>query len=127
MQFNGSYEVKEKIMIEYLNRDKQLVDGFEDFRFCQILREENERADTLAKFASMFMGVRDQKIIMITSDQLEIKIAIEDDRKPKMILDLVVQIENNTDWQKEIIDTLNGIEIEDEENRRRFARQVSRF
>lgn len=100
MQFEGSYEAKEKKMIEYLNRDKQLVNGFKDFKLCQIPRDENERADTLSKFASIVVGVKDRKIIMITLDQPEISLAIDNDPKPLRVFDLVAQVETNNDWRK---------------------------
>lgn len=70
MQVESSYEAKERIMIYYLNRVKQLIEGLEDFKLCQIPRAKYKRADTLAKFASMVIGVRDKKVVVITSDQL---------------------------------------------------------
>lgn len=75
----------------------------------------------------MAIGVNDRRVVVIISDQPETKITFEDDPKPKKILDLVALVENNTDQWKEIIDVLNGIEIEDEDNRRRLARQATRF
>ena len=50
-QINGTYKVKEEQMRKYLNRVIRPVKGFKEADFIQIPREENVKANTLAKEA----------------------------------------------------------------------------
>ena len=51
-QVNGTCEVKEERMKKYLNKMKRLVKEFKEASFFQVPREENMKADALAKVAS---------------------------------------------------------------------------
>ena len=51
-QVNGMYEAKEERMRKYLSRVMRLIKRFEKVDFVQIPREENVKADTIAKEAS---------------------------------------------------------------------------
>ena len=51
-QVNGTYEAKEERMRKYLNKVVSLVKKFKEASFVQIPREENMKADALAKEAS---------------------------------------------------------------------------
>ena len=51
-QINGTYKAKEERMKKYLEKVLRFVKKFEKTDFVQIPREENMKADTLAKEAS---------------------------------------------------------------------------
>ena len=51
-QVSGICEAKEDWMKKYLSRVKQLVKKFKEANFVQLPREENMKADALAKAAS---------------------------------------------------------------------------
>ena len=52
-QVNETYETKEEQMKKYLNKVIRLVKRFKEASFVQVLREENIKADALAKEASV--------------------------------------------------------------------------
>ena len=52
-QVNGMCEAKEGRMKKYLNKVRQLVKKFKEASFVQLPREENMKADALAKAASV--------------------------------------------------------------------------
>ena len=52
-QVNGTCEAKEERMKKYLNKVRRLIKKFSGAHFVQIPREENMKADTLAKEASV--------------------------------------------------------------------------
>ncbi|KAK6153432.1 hypothetical protein DH2020_013071 [Rehmannia glutinosa] len=72
MQVQGEYEAKEKTMVAYLERVKQLVKGFEHFQLHQVPRAENARADALAKFESSIAGVSSRKVVVLRAEEPEI-------------------------------------------------------
>ncbi|XP_064967019.1 uncharacterized protein LOC135613950 [Musa acuminata AAA Group] len=51
-QFNGGYEAQDPTMAKYLAQVRNLTTKFPHFTLSNVSREENERADTLAKLAS---------------------------------------------------------------------------
>ena len=52
-QVNGTYEAKEEWMKKYLNKVRCLIKKFNEAHFVQVPKEENMKADTLAKEASV--------------------------------------------------------------------------
>ena len=52
-QVNGTYEAKEEWMKRYLSKVRSLIKKFNEAYFFQVPREENMKADTLAKEASV--------------------------------------------------------------------------
>ena len=52
-QVNGTYEAKEERMKKYLNKIRCLIKKFSEAHFVQIPKEENMKADNLAKEASV--------------------------------------------------------------------------
>ena len=50
---NGTYEAKEEWMKKYLNKVRCLIKKFNEAHFVQVPKEENMKADTLAKEASV--------------------------------------------------------------------------
>ena len=73
-QVNRTYKAKEERMRKYLSKVVRLVKKFKEANFVQILREENMKADTLAKEASMneAMDGFDEIQYMPSIDLLEI-------------------------------------------------------
>ncbi|KAK6159830.1 hypothetical protein DH2020_003211 [Rehmannia glutinosa] len=67
------YESKEKTMIAYLERVKQLIKGFEQFQLHQVPRAENGQADALAKFASNITGVSSRKVVILTAEEPKVR------------------------------------------------------
>ncbi|KAK0593633.1 hypothetical protein LWI29_020599 [Acer saccharum] len=51
-QINGTYEARDRRMLAYLNKVKQLQSTFDEFSIEQIPRTENTRADALANLGS---------------------------------------------------------------------------
>ena len=69
-QINGSYECKNERMKRYLEEVRNRINSLE-VRFVQILREENECADRLAKAASAeFMLVPEQVLSFVQVSSL---------------------------------------------------------
>ena len=52
-QVNRTYEAKEEWMKKYLNKVRRLIEKFGEAHFVQVPREENMKADTLAKEVSV--------------------------------------------------------------------------
>ncbi|XP_076925095.1 uncharacterized protein LOC143587796 [Bidens hawaiensis] len=52
-QVNGEYEAKDHKMIEYLNKTRELLKGFQEARVVHIPRGQNKKADALSKLASV--------------------------------------------------------------------------
>ncbi|KAL0447295.1 UNVERIFIED_CONTAM: hypothetical protein Slati_1857400 [Sesamum latifolium] len=61
-QVEGSYEAKEKSMVQYLQQIAELRTSFESFQIIQISREENVKADSLSRLASALEDCRTRHI-----------------------------------------------------------------
>ncbi|KAL0295114.1 UNVERIFIED_CONTAM: hypothetical protein Sradi_6851500 [Sesamum radiatum] len=61
-QVEGTYEVKEESMIQYLQQIANLKTKFHHFQIIQIPREENAKADSLSKLASSLKDCRTRHI-----------------------------------------------------------------
>ena len=69
-QINGDYECRNKRMKKYLEEVKNQISSLE-FKFVQILREENEYADHLAKATSAkFMNASKQVLSFVQTSSL---------------------------------------------------------
>ncbi|KAL0417082.1 UNVERIFIED_CONTAM: hypothetical protein Slati_3540100 [Sesamum latifolium] len=89
-QVEGTYEVKEESMIQYLQQITDLKTKFHHFQIIQIPREENAKADSLSKLAS---SLEDCRIRHITIHYL-----------PEARTPLAVQpITTGEDWRTPII------------------------
>ncbi|KAL2235216.1 UNVERIFIED_CONTAM: hypothetical protein Sindi_1253800 [Sesamum indicum] len=69
MQIQGIYEAKEKTMIAYKERAELLMQRFDKCSLQQIPRDENERADSLAKFGALLLGIKERKITVMIKKQ----------------------------------------------------------
>ncbi|KAL0444479.1 UNVERIFIED_CONTAM: Ribonuclease HI [Sesamum latifolium] len=89
-QVEGAYEAKEESMIQYLQQIMELKTSFEHLQIIQIPREENIKADCLAKLAS---NLEDCRMRHITIQYL-----------PKARASFAIQpITSGEDWRTSII------------------------
>ena len=65
MQVKGKYEVKEPFLAKHVQTAQRLLEGF-DYDLEMIPREENGRADALAKLASAKAAINNKTIIQET-------------------------------------------------------------
>ncbi|KAL0400152.1 UNVERIFIED_CONTAM: Ribonuclease HI [Sesamum radiatum] len=68
MQIEGTYETRERTMVQYLGKVKELMVRFDKCVVQQIPRSENKRADALSKFGVMVEGVKERKITLIIKE-----------------------------------------------------------
>ena len=87
-QVNGTYKAKEERMRKYLNKVVRLVKKFKEANFVQILREENMKADILAKEAST-------NEVMAEFDEIQYM--------PNIDLPEVLQVGNEENWMTLIV------------------------
>ena len=112
-QINGDYECKNERMKKYLEEVKNRIGSLE-VRFGQILREENECVDRLAKVASAeFMIIFEQVLLfMIISNNGAI----------------VQKINSEENWTTPLIAYLrSGILLDGKDATRKLKVQASRF
>ncbi|KAL0406404.1 UNVERIFIED_CONTAM: Ribonuclease HI [Sesamum latifolium] len=110
-QVEGSYEAKEKSMVQYLQQIAELRTSFESFQIIQILREENIKVDCLSKLASALEDCRTRHINI--------------QYLPNPGIALTVQaISTTTDWRAPIIEWLEEGSLPD--NRWEASRLKSR-
>ena len=100
-QVNGIYKVKEERMKKYLNKVRRLVKKFKEASFTQVPREENMKADALAKkdSASELMDEFDEVQYM-----------------PSIDLPEVQQIESEENWMTPIVAYLKDVRLLEEKN-----------
>ena len=65
-QVTGEYQAKDPQMVTYLEYVQELKESFEVFELVHVLREQNVRADLLAKLASSGKGGRQRTMIQET-------------------------------------------------------------
>ncbi|KAL0446120.1 UNVERIFIED_CONTAM: hypothetical protein Slati_1739900 [Sesamum latifolium] len=92
-QVEGTYEAKEKSMVQYLQQIAELRTSFESFQIIPISREENVKADCLSRLAS---ALEDFRTRHITIQYL-----------PNPGTTLTIQaISSTTDWRTPIVEWL---------------------
>ncbi|XP_075636720.1 uncharacterized protein LOC142608954 [Castanea sativa] len=112
-QVNGTCEAKEERMKKYLNKVKRLVKKFKEASFLQVLREENMKADALAKAASA-NGSMDEY------DKVQYM--------PNIDLPDVKQIEEEKNWITPIVAYLrDGRLTEDRDEARKLRARVAKY
>ncbi|KAL0313566.1 UNVERIFIED_CONTAM: hypothetical protein Sradi_5755900 [Sesamum radiatum] len=90
-QVNKEYEAKEESMVQYLQQIEELKTKFRSFQLQQIPREENVKADSLSKLASV---LEDWKTRWITVQHLP---------QPRIPLDIQPISSNANNWRTPII------------------------
>lgn len=63
-KINGSYEVREPQLKQYLQRVRTLIKAFQHVVVHHIPRSQNKRADALSKFASSSLSHLSQKVLV---------------------------------------------------------------
>ncbi|KAK0593290.1 hypothetical protein LWI29_034321 [Acer saccharum] len=64
-QVLDEYQAREESMITYLELARELLERFKEYRIVHVPREENEKADALAKLASATINIWPNNISMI--------------------------------------------------------------
>ncbi|XP_011100179.1 uncharacterized protein LOC105178414 [Sesamum indicum] len=77
MQIEGTYETREKSMMEYLKKSKEWMQKFSKCSIQQIPRSENESADALSKFGATLAGIKDRKITVLIKERSAISERVE--------------------------------------------------
>lgn len=117
-QVSGEYEAKEENMIQYLEKTKSLIQGFDRFTITQVPRGENKKANALSKIASTsFAHLSKQVLVEILKDksisEKEVSTVIE---------------EEGPTWMTPIIDYISkGILPTEQKEVRRIKRTAQRF
>ncbi|XP_025703138.1 uncharacterized protein [Arachis hypogaea] len=62
-QINGSYQTRDPLLQQYLNKVSELKEGFENVTIQHVPRERNARADLLSKLASTKSGHGNRSLI----------------------------------------------------------------
>ncbi|GJS68411.1 reverse transcriptase domain-containing protein [Tanacetum coccineum] len=95
----GTYAAKEDNMIQYLDKTKSLIQGFDRFTITQVPRGDNKKADALSKIASTsFAHLSKQVLVKILKNksisEMEISTVIE---------------EQDPSWMTPIIEFINYV------------------
>ncbi|GJU28982.1 reverse transcriptase domain-containing protein [Tanacetum coccineum] len=114
----GEYVAKEDNMIQYLDKTKSLIQGFDRFTIRQVPRGDNKKADALSKIASTsFAHLSKQVLVEILKNksisEMEISTVIE---------------EQDPTWMTPIIEFISkGTLPHDQKDARRIRRTAQRF
>ncbi|KAL0415580.1 UNVERIFIED_CONTAM: Retrovirus-related Pol polyprotein from transposon gypsy [Sesamum latifolium] len=113
----GSYETRERSMIFYLKKAKEMITKFDKCAIQHIPRCENERADALSKFGAMMTRIKDRRITVMIKEKAVIEEIVE-----------VQAIESQGSWMDDIGETLrDGIEPKKPVTARQVKFKANRF
>ncbi|XP_073154100.1 uncharacterized protein [Henckelia pumila] len=96
-QVNGTYEVKNEKLKEYMRTIEEAKGFFDEVLFEQIPREDNEKADYLAKMASSLHSWKTREVVV----QVELTPSTE----------LAPLAQEESDWRKELLDCIEKGEL----------------
>ncbi|GJU62789.1 reverse transcriptase domain-containing protein [Tanacetum coccineum] len=114
----GEYVAKEDNMIQYLDKTKSLIQGFDRFTIRQVPRGDNKKADALSKIASTsFAHLSKQVLVEILKNksisEMEISTVIE---------------EQDPTWMTPIVEFISkGTLPHEQKDARRIRRTAQRF
>ncbi|GJS63821.1 reverse transcriptase domain-containing protein [Tanacetum coccineum] len=114
----GEYVAKEDNMVQYLDKTKSLIQGFDRFTIRQVPRGDNKKADALSKIASTsFAHLSKQVLVEILKNksisEMEISTVIE---------------EQDPTWMTPIVEFINtGTLPQEQKDARRIRRTAQRF
>ncbi|GJU20412.1 reverse transcriptase domain-containing protein [Tanacetum coccineum] len=114
----GEYVAKEDNMVQYLDKTKSLIQGFDRFTIRQVPRGDNKKADALSKIASTsFAHLSKQVLVEILKNksisEMEISTVIE---------------EQDPTWMTPIVEFINaGTLPHEQKDARRIRRTAQRF
>ncbi|KAL0462005.1 UNVERIFIED_CONTAM: hypothetical protein Slati_0088100 [Sesamum latifolium] len=114
-QVEGTYEAKEKSMIQYLQQIADLKTKFHHFQIIQIPREENVKADFLSKLASNLEDCRTRHITIHYLPEARAPLAVQ-------------PITTGEDWKTPIIKWIEeGLLPENQWEAARLKTRATRF
>ncbi|GKA30206.1 reverse transcriptase domain-containing protein [Tanacetum coccineum] len=114
----GEYVAKEDNMVQYLDKTKSLIQGFDRFTIRQVPRGDNKKADALSKIASTsFAHLSKQVLVEILKNksisEMEISTVIE---------------EQDPTWMTPIVEFISkGTLPHEQKDARRIRRTAQRF
>ncbi|XP_057740563.1 uncharacterized protein LOC130957736 [Arachis stenosperma] len=117
-QINGSYQTRDPLLQLYLNKVKELKEGFENFTIQHVPRERNARADLLSKLASTKSGHGNRSLIQ------------EVVRSPSVSATISAHLtsSNRESWTYPILQyLLNGTLPPDPKEERRIKREAANY
>nr|GEW56174.1 protein NYNRIN-like [Tanacetum cinerariifolium] len=117
-QINGNYEACKKNMIRYLNKVKEYIGCFKNFKIQNIPRNKNQKADVLSKLASVAFNHLTKEILVETLDVPSMDV---------QEINVVVEEEGET-WMTPIINCLErGIWPKDQNEARALRIKISQL
>ncbi|GJV64439.1 reverse transcriptase domain-containing protein [Tanacetum coccineum] len=117
-QINGSYKACKENMIRYLNKAKEYIGCFKNFKIQNIPRNKNQKADVLSKLASVAFNHLTKEILVETLDVPSMDV---------QEINAVVEEEGET-WMTPIINCLErGIWSEDQNEARALRMKISQY
>ncbi|XP_077247223.1 uncharacterized protein LOC143886939 [Tasmannia lanceolata] len=116
-QIQGVYEARDKRMIKYLSKVRQLSSKFKSFEVIRIPRTENTKADVLSKLAaSGYTTLGNICMEFLQKSSIENKAAE------------VMQVEHESSWMDEIIDYLRSGKLpEAKKEARKVTQRAAQF
>lgn len=88
-QIKGSYEARQPIIKLYLDKAKELLNGFKSYTIEHIRRNQNKKAEALSKLASMVFAHQLTKEVLV-------EVLAERSIKSKEVADVIV--EEGSNW-----------------------------
>ncbi|XP_057746519.1 uncharacterized protein LOC130965775 [Arachis stenosperma] len=117
-QINGSYQTREPLLQQYINKVNELKEGFENITIQHVPRERNARADLLSKLASTTSGHGNRSLIQ------------EIVRSPSVSATISAHLtsSNRESWTYPILQyLLNGTLPADPKEERRIKREAANY
>ncbi|RDY10120.1 Tf2-9, partial [Mucuna pruriens] len=115
-QVNGDYQAKDPQLAKYCERAASTASSFDKFTLLHVPREQNERADLLAKLASTQKRGQQKTIIHEKLDSPTIE-------RPE-----VLNVSNKTTWMTPILDYLQkGADPNDLEQVPKIAKEAAKY
>ncbi|XP_072054271.1 uncharacterized protein [Arachis hypogaea] len=117
-QINGSYQTRDPLLQQYLNKVNELKEGFENVSIQHVPRERNARADLLSKLASTKSGHGNRSLIQ------------EAVKSPSVSTEINAHLtsSNRESWTYPILQYLrDGILPPDPKEERRIKREAANY
>ncbi|RDX77342.1 Tf2-6, partial [Mucuna pruriens] len=114
-QVNGDYQAKDPQLAKYCERATSTASSFDKFTLLHVPREQNERADLLAKLASTQKRGQQKTVIHEKLDLPTIE-------RPE-----VLSVNNRTTWMTPIFDYLQGGGPNDPEGMPKIAKEAAKY
>lgn len=114
----GEYVAKEDNMVQYHDKTKSLIQGFDRFTIKQVPRGENRKADALSKIASTSFAHLSKQVLVETLKNKSIS---------EMEISMVIEAQDPT-WMTPIIEFISkGMLPHEQKDARRIRHIAQRF